>query len=155
MATLRVLLWPNSCREAATGTPLNYLWYVTSCFSSVVCLHRQCLFEWPPLLHFFKFRISNILCKTIFSTPSIHLSKAHLHLTQRPRKRNKVSPIINLRRSIKEIKSLPSLISGEACERNLLLAQMPKRRFSVFQCKNTNRRINGIFRFKNRPWING
>jgi hypothetical protein len=102
MATLRVLLWPNSCREAATGTPLNYLWYVTSCFSSVVCLHRQCLFEWPPLLHFFKFRISNILCKTIFSTPSIHLSKAHLHLTQRPRKRNKVSPIINLRRSMWE-----------------------------------------------------
>jgi hypothetical protein len=56
----------------------------------------------------------------------------------------------------KEIKSLISLISGEACERNLLLAQMPTWRFSVFQCKNTNRPcINGIFRFQNRPWING
>jgi hypothetical protein len=38
----------------------------------------------------------------------------------------------------KEIKYLQSLISGEACERYLLLTQMPKRRFSVFQCKNTN-----------------
>jgi hypothetical protein len=73
-------------------------------------------------------------------TPSIHLSKAYLHLTERPRKK---------------IKSLSSLISGELCERNLLLAQMPKRRFSVFQCKNTNGPyINGIFRFQNRPLIN-
>jgi hypothetical protein len=36
----------------------------------------------------------------LINTPSIHLSKAHLHLTQRLRKRNKVSPIINLRRSM-------------------------------------------------------
>jgi hypothetical protein len=36
----------------------------------------------------------------ISNTPSIHLSKAHLHLTRKPRKKNKVSPIINLRRSM-------------------------------------------------------
>jgi hypothetical protein len=35
-----------------------------------------------------------------YFTPSIHLSKAHLHLTQTPRKRNKTSPIINLRKSM-------------------------------------------------------
>jgi hypothetical protein len=46
----------------------------------------------------------------------------------------------------REKMSLPSLISWEACERDLLLAQMPKRRFCVFQCKNTNRPcINGFF----------
>jgi hypothetical protein len=49
------------------------------------------------------------------------------------------SPICNwLKDQGKEIKYLPSLISGEACERNLLLAQMPKRRFSIFQWKNTS-----------------
>jgi hypothetical protein len=77
----------------------------------------------------------------VFNTPFIHLSKAICTW---------------LKDQGKEIKSLPSLISREACERNLLLAQMSKRRFSVFQWKNTNRPcINGIFRFQNRPWING
>jgi hypothetical protein len=54
----------------------------------------------------------------------------------------------------KGIKSLMSLISRKSCERDLCLARIPKRRFSVFQCKNTNRPcINGFFRFWNKPWI--
>lgn len=27
-STIRVFLWPNNCRGATTGKPLNYIWYV-------------------------------------------------------------------------------------------------------------------------------
>jgi hypothetical protein len=65
------------------------LWRIKNLHLVIVIFHCQ---SWVKQLH--------LWMQPLINTPSIHLSKAYLHLTQRPRKRNKVPPTINLRRSM-------------------------------------------------------